>query len=67
MRAEPVQMRPEAADEIQCRVADGLLISLLVLGEPLPVVVALELAQEIEQFWAEEGGVGHPQPPLMTR
>jgi hypothetical protein len=32
---------------------------LLVLGESVPVVVALELAQEIEQFWAEEGVIGH--------
>jgi hypothetical protein len=48
MRAELVQMRPEAADEHQCRVANHLLVPRLVPGEPLPVVVALELAQEIE-------------------
>jgi hypothetical protein len=27
----------------------------------------LKLAQEIEQFWAKEGSVGHRQSPLMTR
>ena len=59
MRVELVQMRPEAADEQQCGVANDLLISLLVLGKPVPVVVALELAQEIEQLGAEERGVGH--------
>ena len=44
MRAELAQVRPEAADERQRRIADDLFISLLVLGEPVPVVVALELA-----------------------
>src|ERR1035437_4399333 len=41
MRAELVQMRPEAGDEHQCRVADDLFVSLLVPGEPVPAVVAL--------------------------
>ena len=66
MRAEAVQARPEVFDEQQCGVAYGLLIPLLVLGEPLPVVVALELAQEIEQVGAEEGGVGHRLSSRLT-
>ena len=38
--AEPVQVRPEAADERQCRVADEIFLSSLVPGEPVAVVVA---------------------------
>jgi len=50
MRAELVEMRPEAADEHQRRVTNHILIPRFVLGEPITVVVALELAQEIEQL-----------------
>src|SRR5215470_4313914 len=66
MRAEAVQVRPEVFDEQQCGVAYGLFIPLLVFGEPLPVVVPLELAQEIEQVGAEEGGVGHRLSSRLT-
>jgi hypothetical protein len=55
MGAEPVQVRPEAADELQRGVEDVLLVPGLVPGEPVAVVVALELAQEIEKPQAEEG------------
>jgi len=58
---------PEAGYEQQRRVADDLFISSLVPGEPVPVIVALELAQEIEEVGPEEGGVGDPHSPLMAR
>ena len=64
MRAELVQVRPEAADEHQRRVPNDLFISLLVFGEPVPVVVALKLAQEIEEVRLEECGVGHRGSPI---
>jgi hypothetical protein len=66
MRAEPVEVWPEAADEQQSGLVDGLLVSLLVPREPVPVVVALELAQEIEQFRAEEGSLGHSRSSMRT-
>ena len=59
MRAELAQVRPEAADERQRRIANGLFISLLVPGEPVAVVVALELAQKLEEVGPEECVIGH--------
>src|SRR5437660_4443111 len=59
MRAELAQVRPEAADERQRRIANDLFISLLVPGEPVAVVVALELAQKLEEVGPEECVIGH--------
>src|SRR5207253_3645426 len=57
--AELAQVRLEAADERQRRIANDLFISLLVLGEPVTVVVALELAQKLEEVGPEECAIGH--------
>jgi hypothetical protein len=34
-------------------------LSLFVLGKPFAAPVAFQLPEGFEQFWAEEGGVGH--------
>jgi hypothetical protein len=52
-------MRGEAGDEQQCGLQNDLVISRLVLGEPLPVIVPFQLPQEFEQLGSKVGGVGH--------
>ena len=56
-------MRSEAADEQHGGFDRDLLISCLVLGEPIAVIVAFELAQELEQVGLEYGGIKRLRPP----
>ncbi len=56
------QARPEIADELLRRMAQLLLVALLVGLEPLAVVVGLEVAQELEELRAEVGSGGHGRP-----
>lgn len=59
MGGKLLQMRCEAADKQQSGIANDRFVAFLVLGEPLAVVVALKLSQELEELGAEEGSVGH--------
>ena len=59
MRTQLRQMKREAADELHGRFHGELLIPSLVLGKPLAIIVTFQLAQEVKQFWAENGCLWH--------
>jgi hypothetical protein len=52
-------VRDETVDEQQSGFNHQLVIPSLVLGEPLPIIVAFQLAQKLEQFWADYGRIRH--------
>src|SRR5664279_244036 len=60
------QVGRKSADERQRWFDNGRLVSRLVLGEPLAVVVPLQLPQKYEDFWAEESRVSHQNSPVQT-
>jgi hypothetical protein len=59
MRAEASERSGEAANEPQCGFDHDLLIKFFVLGEPLAVIVASQLTQEVEQLRTEHRVFGH--------
>src|SRR3989442_6606816 len=65
--ADLLQPRSGVADELQARFLDGLLVSFLVLREPLFVVVLRQVAEEREEFRGEVRRLlAHPQALLPT-
>jgi 7,8-dihydro-6-hydroxymethylpterin-pyrophosphokinase len=63
--ADLLEAGSDVLDEPQCRVPHVRLIARLVLQEPIPVVVLLQLAQEFEQRRAEVGPFGGHQGPSI--
>src|SRR5215207_5006690 len=65
--ADRAQLGADVRDEIEERLPERPLVPLLVLGEPGPVVVTFQIAQEPERVVVEVPHPSLPQPPVVRR